>query len=115
MRGNGYSRSDRVEEMALLRSSELALQHGFKYFVIVNGSNSEKTAYVQQPTYASTTTTGLGTSSLQSNTIVTGGNVYKVSKPSTSNTIVCLNEQPKDVFSYNAQMVFDSLSKKYKK
>lgn len=115
VRGNGYTHADRVEEMALLRSSEIALEHGFKYFVIVNARASEKTQQYQDPAYATTVTTGVGTSVAHSSTFVSGGGTYNISKPSITNTIVCLNDQPKDVFSYNAQFVFNSLSAKYKK
>src|SRR5882724_2256033 len=36
-KGNGYTQAERAEEMALLRSAELTLKNGFKYFVIIDG------------------------------------------------------------------------------
>lgn len=35
-RGNGYTSEDRAADMALLRSAELALENGFKYFAVVD-------------------------------------------------------------------------------
>jgi hypothetical protein len=35
--------------------------------------------------------------------------------PGTMTTIVCMEKKPEGIFSYNAQAVFDSLSKQYKK
>jgi hypothetical protein len=37
--GNGYSSPDRVREMALLRSAEVTLQHGCRYFVVTNSAD----------------------------------------------------------------------------
>lgn len=35
-KGNGYSKTDKMMKYALRRASELTLEHGYKYFKIVN-------------------------------------------------------------------------------
>ncbi|GIX25986.1 MAG: hypothetical protein KatS3mg122_3217 [Caldimonas sp.] len=39
-RGNGYTRAERAEELALLRSAELTLKNGFTHFVVIDGALS---------------------------------------------------------------------------
>jgi hypothetical protein len=114
-KGNGYTSSGDVQNMALLRASELTLQHGFKYFVIVANNDVGRRGVMQMPSSATTTTTGFGTPTLQSNTTFNGGQIIPVHMPGTMTTIVCMEKKPEGIFSYNAQAVFDSLSKQYKK
>jgi hypothetical protein len=114
-RGNGFTSAGDVANMALLRSSELAIKNGFPYFVVVANNNVSRTSVMQTPTYANTTTTGFGTPVLQSNTVITGGQTFAVTHPGAMTTIVCLDKKPEGVFAYNAQSVFDSLSKTYMK
>lgn len=99
-KGNGYTSTDRAEEMVLLRSADIALSNGFSHFIIVNSANS--------------TNYSVNTTPLQSygNGVTSGGQVHVISKPSTNNTIICYNEKPSG-FSYEAKFVFNSLAKKY--
>lgn len=113
-RGNGYTRPQQAEEMALMRSAELTLQHGYRYFVVVGSSASANHSTITTPTYAQTTATSYG-NTVRANTVVTGGQSFLVSMPSSSNTIVCLEERPEGVMSFDAQYVFKSLSAKYLK
>ena len=35
--GNAYTRTPRLEEMALLRAADLTVSHGFRYFIVLSG------------------------------------------------------------------------------
>src|SRR5580704_14863845 len=59
-RGNGYTSSERAQDFALLRASELALQHGFAFFAVVDESNTTSVSTFTTPGYASTTAIGTG-------------------------------------------------------
>lgn len=125
--GNGYTARDKANDFALLRSAEVALQHGFKYFVIIDSQQYSKNSTYTTPT---TTTTNVNTSTYGSahdfsnnatynsytygNTTSTvfGGQTYNISEPRTSNTIVCFIEKPQS-FAYNAEFVAKSLKQKY--
>jgi hypothetical protein len=48
-KGNGYTGSERVIQMALLRSAELTLQHGYRYFA-VTGTNDISRSYLHVTT-----------------------------------------------------------------
>lgn len=114
--GNGYTRRERVSDFALLRSAELTLENGFKYFVIIDsGSFTSKSAFTT-PT-RSTTTGSINTfgnnSTFNASSRTTGGQTFLISKPSESNTIVLFKEKPKDVFSYNAEFIFKNMKQKY--
>jgi hypothetical protein len=88
-RGNSYTGHDIESDFALLRSAELALQNGFRYFVIV------------RPGKEITTTPG--------------GETYDISMPSASNTILCFKEKPEvDGLIYDATLVTQVLKKKYR-
>jgi hypothetical protein len=114
-KGNGFTSASDVSNMALLRGSELSLKHGFPYFIVVANSDITRTALMQTPAYANTTTTGYGTPVLRSNTVITGGQTFAVAHPGAMTTIVCLEKKPEGTFAYNAQSIFDSLSKTYMK
>ena len=42
-----------------------------------------------------------------------GGQTYNVSKPSSSNTIVCYKIKPSEGFAYEAEFVYRSIGSKY--
>ncbi len=115
-RGNGFTNSERTEDFTLLRSAELAIANGYKYFVIVNGGTSiSKSTHITPTTY-NTTASVYGTGNYAYGTATTtqyGGQSYNVSKPSTSNTIICFKDKPKDAMSYNANFIYKNIRKKY--
>lgn len=116
--GNGYTRADRASDFALLRSAELTLKSGFKYFVVVDGSDRSNYSTITTPMHANTTSSASvygNTAYGSSRTTFTGGQNILITAPSSSNTIVCFLERPQvNGMVYDAQFVFDSLSKKYK-
>src|SRR5204862_5042008 len=66
-RGNGYTSPERAQDFALLRASELALQHGFAHFAIIDQHNSTRVQSYTTPGTAQTTAYGTGSSQ---------GNIY---------------------------------------
>ena len=86
-KGNGFTSKERVEDFTLLRSAEITLQYGFKYFIIINSdSYSTLTAYQN--------------------------NIY--SKPSSTNIIKCFKRKPKfNTIIYNANFIKKSIKEKY--
>lgn len=115
-RGNGYTGRERVADFTLLRSAELALENGYKYFVIIDANSYTSNSTYTTPTTSHTTgsahTYGNHTYG-SATTTTTGGQTYNISKPSSSNTIVCFKEKPEEGFSYNAEFIYKSITQKY--
>ncbi len=126
-KGNGYTDRDRANDFALLRSAEIALEKGYKYFVIVDAQQYSKNSSYTTPTTATTNVNantygsayGYGNSVNYSGntygtatTTYSGGQTFHISKPRTTNTIVCFKEKPEG-FSYNAEFLAKSLKEKY--
>ena len=119
-----YSRNDVTSiedavDFTMLRSAELTLMSGFNYFIIVDKNASTDLSRYTTPTTTSsrvykyankaygTPTLYVEQSDLQLRwPFIWGGYIY-------SNTIICLKDKPADTFVYNAQLIFDSISKKH--
>lgn len=115
-RGNGYTRSERAADLAMLRCAELTLQNGFSYFVIIDADSYVRNSTYTTPTTTNTTASAYGSGNYaygnaQSTTY--GGQTYNISKPSATNVIFMLNERPQEVFAYSAKFVYKSISEKY--
>lgn len=115
--GNGYTGRGRAADFNLLRCAELALNHGYTCFIIV-----EADQYTTRSTYTTprkTKTTGTvnsygGYATVNTKTVTTGGETYNISKPSAVNTIVCFKEKPADVLvAYDAALVSQQIRNKY--
>lgn len=106
--GNEYTDSERAYDFALLRCAELTINHGYRYFVIVDACNTTTYSTFTTPITANTSY-GYGYSS----TIMMGGQTYVISMPSSSNTIICSKCKPKEGFSYDARFLYKSISEKY--
>ena len=116
-RGNGYTRRQRAHDFALLRSAELSLMNGYKYFVITQSNSYISTSTYTTPTQS--TTTGqvrIYSSSAygSARTTTTGGQTYNVSKPRVSLVIICFEEKPDiDATVFNAEFLSKSIKEKY--
>lgn len=109
-RGNGYTSSERASDFALLRSAELTLEKGFKYFIVDDDQNISKTTLHTSPARSYTTYTGFGSSY----TTTYGGDTYAISKPRARKVIICFKEKPDwPGLIYEAQFVVQSLKGKY--
>lgn len=116
-RGNGYTRQEKAEELALLRSAELTLKNGFSHFAIIDGQSRERSSSYTAPTQSVTRANGSisgNTFSGTARTTTSGGQTFNISKPSTTNTIMCFAGKP-DIqgLSYNAKFICDSVGQKY--
>ena len=116
-RGNGYTSRDRASDFALLRSAELALEHGFRYFVIIESKQGAKIETYTTPSTSYTTGSayGYGNYAYGSATTTTyGGQTYFISKPRATNTILCFKERPEiNGLVFDAEFVTKSIKKKY--
>ncbi len=127
--GNGYTDQEKATDFSLLRSAELTLEHGFKYFAVVDSQNDSSISAHTTPLQAHTTvnTNTYGTLNSYGNygsysgdtygtadTYFTGGNTYYISKPSAAMTIICTNEKLKDIFVLDAAFLQKSLRAKYR-
>lgn len=113
--GNGFTGRGRAADLALLRSAEISLEHGYRYFIISNTDTYTSTSRFTTPT----TTNTYGTASVYGNTVhgsaistTHGGQTYSVSRPSASNTIICYKERPSGM-AYDATFLYQSLTSKY--
>ncbi len=96
---NAYTSGERAVDFTLLRSAELAREHGYHYFIVVQHSAgysySTRTTPTQSHTTGTATTYG-GTTTVNTQTTTTGGQTHVIAKPGTSNTIVCFVEKPEN-------------------
>lgn len=116
-RGNGYTRTTRAEELALLRSADLAMQNGYRYFAFIDSRVDKQTTAITSPTQSSTSfsaNTYGGNVYGTGRTTTYGGNTTIINKPSAVNTVMMFKTKP-DVSGmiYDAEFVCDSVGRKY--
>jgi hypothetical protein len=102
--GNGFTGSQKAENLALLRSADLTIQKGYKYFGIAQSSGEKSLSVFHTPT-----TTYFNGNSATSY----GGNIFFVSKPSKTNIIVMMNQKQDGQMIYEAHFICKSLGEKY--
>ena len=106
---NGYTSSSKATDLALLRSADLAIQHGFKYFVIGATSDNSYSSSYRTPTTTNVNVTSYGNTA--SGTVQSyGGQTYTFHFPTPSMTITCFKEKPLfQTTVYDAEIQFKSL------
>ena len=109
--GNGYTSGVRAQDFALLRSAELTLEHGYRYFVLINESNSVSTASTTMPSHTQTTGNVYG-NSFDATSVTSGGQTINIRRPSSIITFRCFKEKPARS-SFDAQFLYKSISTKY--
>lgn len=104
--GNGYTSESTAADFALLRAAEVSLEEGCPYFTVIENSNH---------TRSSTHSTPMATHSIADSTLVSGGSIYTVTKPSFKMLIRVLKSRPSDERSlvYDAKQIQQNLRKKY--
>jgi hypothetical protein len=116
--GNGFTSSQRANDFALLRSAEVALSHGYRYFVIVDSSTQITTSTYQTDTR--TTTTGSvsvsgNTAYARSESVTTGGETYTINKPGVTILFHAYETEPDtEAMVFNAAFLAESLRDKYR-
>lgn len=117
-RGNGYTRLERAEDFTLLRSAEIALEHGYSYFIVVDSAeNIDHSIYTTPVTTQTTANAYVSGNTVYGNarTQTSGGQIFNIRRPSTKNTIVCFKEKPENqALVYDASFIISSLRAKYK-
>jgi hypothetical protein len=116
--GNEYTSAEEANEMALLRSAELALKNGFTHFTLID--ERSRTQYSSYTTPIRSTTTGSSSfsgNSVNGNStqIITGGQTHVYAMPNDTMTIKCFDGKPAAAngMVYDARFVFNSLGQKY--
>lgn len=115
--GNGYTSEQRASDLALLRSAELTLKSGYKYFVVFSGDT--KSGVYSYTTPKQTVTTGTvqtygntGYVNAQSQTY--GGQTYNVAKPTATKIFKMFKEEPlQSQMRFNAAFICESIGSKY--
>jgi TPR repeat protein len=131
-RGNGYTSSERAQDFALLRASELALQHGFAFFAIVDENNSTTVSSFTTPGYSTTRSSGTGSTSgdiyfnphgasysgnssgvVNSSTTYMPPITHHIYRPRTGLLIRGFQTKPDGFFTFDARFLGQSLKAKY--
>ncbi len=101
--GNGVTSYERASDFALLRASELALEHGYSYFVIEDSEMGVHTGYLMMPPGQST-----------AGSVPGRGRHLPVSYPAPWYRVICYEERPQtDAEVIDARVLRDSLRRKY--
>ena len=119
--GNIYTAKDDVNNYALLRSAEMTLENGYKYFLILEGNTDERELTYTMPESYTASTIGMpatipGQIDTQRTTIhKTGGGIYSYRMPICHLTIQCFEDKPSiDALIYNAEQVKNNLKSQYR-
>lgn len=115
--GNGYTREERAEDLALLRSADLTLEKGYTHFALASSRSNTKTETYTTPSTSYTTGSVYSSGNYatgNATTYTTGGDTDSVSKPSSSNIVVMFKGKP-DVqgMVYDAKFICQSIGQKY--
>ena len=94
--GNSYTDKREAADYALLRSAEVAQQHGFSFFAVVDAENENRGSTMTTPVQTQTTAIPDSTGKVTTITTTTGGETFVSHLPSTSNLIMCFREKPAD-------------------
>ncbi len=116
-RGNGYTRAEKAEDLALLRSAELALANDFTHFAFSSSKSGTDISSFTSPITSTTT----GQANLSGNNIYgssttrfSRGNTTYISKPSANNVVVMFKGKPEiNAMVYDANFICNSLGHKY--
>lgn len=117
-RGNAYTGEQRAEELALLRSADLTLQKGFKFFALADSSNAARVSMMTTPetttTMGNMTTFG-NSAQFNAQSTTTGGEPIFLSKPTTTNIVVMFTDRPQlPGMVFDAAFLCASVGPKYK-
>ena len=112
-RGNGYTRKQKAIDFCLLRCAEISKINGYRYFTIVDQRNDTTNHTITSPSSSVTTGTVNSYGGINAYTTNYGGQSYNISKPTTSNTIICYNIKPNNGIVYDALFLLKSIGGKY--
>jgi hypothetical protein len=110
--GNGFTHPDRTSDFALVRSAELTLRGGYRYFTIGDSADRTQSMIVRTPT-TTTANAYVSGNTLYGTATTTGGALIPVIKPGVALTIYCSCDRPDPAF-FDAAFLVESLSAKYR-
>ncbi len=116
-KGNRYTSRERVSDFTLLRSAEIAIENGFRYFVVVDSEKYSKIGTLTTPTISQTTGSAYVSGNYVQGSATTttfGGQTHIISKPRVNDTILCYKEKP-DIngLVFEAEFIIRSIRAKY--
>ncbi len=111
--GNGSTSRERATDFALLRSAELTVEKGFKYFIITDSTEYLEESVYTTPVRVENTADTSGKKTTATTTI-SGGETFYTSEPRISNTIIAFKEKPTtESVVYNPIFIITSVRSKY--
>jgi len=129
-KGNGYTTRERASDFSLLRCAEIAVENVYSYFIIINIEKYTDNSAFTTPTTSYTTGYGhtqgnvnmygnsgtfSGNTFGSATTTTYGGQTFFITKPTSSNTILCMNEKRDgDPFVFDAAFMAKSIIRKRK-
>jgi len=119
--GNASTSGSRAMDFAILRSAELTLAHGYRYFVILGENEEVSTAAISTPVMANTTgsismfgNSNSATGFYSGSTTYSGGSSYILHAPLETLTIQCFNAKPNtSSMIYDAEQVNIDIKRSY--
>lgn len=109
--------AERVSDFTLLRSAEIAIENGYRYFVIVESEKYSKSGTYTTPTTSHTTGSAVVSGNYIHGSATTtshGGKTYVSSKPRENNTILCFKDKPDiEGLVFEATFIIKSIKAKY--
>lgn len=115
--GNGYTSREKAQDLAMLRSADLALGNGFRFFTLEDENSYVSSEVVTNPTTSTTTGSAyVYGNSVQSRakTQTYGGQSVTVNRPTTTNTVVLYRDRPTGPgMVYDAVFICSSIGNKY--
>lgn len=116
-KGNNATAPERVQDMALLRASELCLQAGYKKFVILDEANNTDTAVINTPGHSYTNVSAYaigGTVNAYGNTTYLPGQSIPIRTSTSGLMVKFVRQSPSGLNAFDAQFLQTSLRQKYK-
>ena len=115
--GNGYTGRERVQDFALLRAAELALNSGYPYFVVLSESNEKSTGSFTTAgsSHTSGSLYGVGNNSYYSGTTTfIPGQTVTFEYPKTGMIVKFLKKKSNDGLVFDADFLSRNVKAKYK-
>ena len=102
--GNGMTSLEKTKDFTLLRSAELTLKKGYKFFIIIDSNSFIDKTQGSVPVHSYDYATQSYYKTQQQ---------FTASKSKSSNTIKMLMSKPSNTFSYNAEFLVRSIKTRY--
>jgi len=114
--GNGFTNKTTVGDYALLRAAELTLEKEYQYFIIASDNQDKASSVAKFGGNYSTTTGNISPyGNINARTNYSTPTYVPVNKFSNDIIFEMLKEKREGAFTYDARLIYDSLSAKYMK